>query len=235
MKLIFNIFNRIELLPQFLCYYRKMGVDVFICGIWNGKNNPLWNEVNDASIIKVESFSGSFSGRRDSESQNLLRKKYVKPDEWFCCADLDEFYVIDDYNNFNDLTIAAEEESAELVWGRFVDRITSDGTIPENVENDIWEQFPLEIELTRNVANGCCEKVILSKGKIPINPGHHYFFEPDYKAFIKIGKVMHFKWWGKLVDYLYFRLNHYKKLGLPWYQESEKLIEYINQHNGRLV
>src|SRR5437773_12048735 len=129
MNLICNVVHDCRLLPYFLKYYSSCGVSRFIFGIWNGRSNPLWDEVVNGTqqhqVVVVPSFYEPFNGELDGISQDRLRLEYVRPNEWYAVADLDEFHRIPGYENFQEAAAAAEREGAHLIRGYFLDRFSN--------------------------------------------------------------------------------------------------------------
>lgn len=236
MQLIFNIEDSIQLLPQFLAHYTALGFNRFHVGVARGQANPLHEQIRlgcapfDCTI--GHGVSAHFTGPADADAANVLRGKYVAPADWYGIADLDEFHDYSPFGSVQELLEVAVAHQANVVSGKLWDRITTDGSIPDRITNaPVSEQFPLGCELTRVVAGGCLKKVMLARGSVPISPGHH---SHRAKALRTQFRVHHFKWHGNLLDRLRRRAVLYRELGLPWWGEFQRMLDYLERHGGRI-
>lgn len=214
-----------------------MGIEGFVLGIWNGKQNEIWDEINEKNYqdMVLESYSGSFfNGLIDSIAKDENRKKYVPKNEWYCICDLDEFHALPLYHSFPKLAKDAEAEGANVVESEFIDRITTDGTILDSIDpvKSIWHQFPLNAPVTKNIVGGYCMKTMLARSDVKVVSGHHK--NGKNKPFSKRGVTYHFKWWGKIIEYQMERWHSYEANNLTWFMESKRLVEHLKK-NGKLI
>lgn len=242
MKLICNIESRVEILPHFIKYYLHLGVTKFIFGIWRGESNPNWEMIRmvlnnlNVDYIMEKSFDDIvYCGKYDSYYQNFIKDKYINADEWYILCDLDEFHDIFPYISFEELLLDLKTEPCDYIQSILVDRITYDGTIPHNINSqiDIFQQFPISCNITKNICNGWCQKVIMQLGKHTIETGHHNCCG-DVKKFSKIFVTYHFKWVGDIINTLKYRYETYKELKLSWYIESYNMYQYLITHGGKI-
>jgi hypothetical protein len=225
MKLIFSVLDRHELWPHFRDYYQAQGVTQFLCVSYG----PVLDGV---TTIRANIPQQEFTGIGDAQKHNAVMRQHVRPYEWCIIADLDEFHKVPGMTLVQAIQ-QAQADGANHIKGHFHDRVTADGSIPEQLEDDIWQQFPLATNATQVVSGGWMKKVVAVKGSLRINGGHHALHD-DCKAQGKLwqtwAQVHHFKWWGP--NPARFFPSRFK--GKPVYrQELEKLASYF-QENGRI-
>jgi hypothetical protein len=245
MVLICSIYRNIDLLPHFIKHYRSLGINTFIFGVWEGKSNPLWDDLQkyqENGILFEQTGSGIFSGIKDAKSHNHLRWKYVKKGEWYVIADLDEFHQLEDFRHFQELAKHCEEKGANYVRSQFEDRLTTDGSLPTAIDSqlDIFEQFPVSFPVTLKLVKGETNKIIMARKEVKVGAGHHFVksfpnfvkksfpFVKDFHftegfpwlvkcvALNRVFKTAHFKWWGQVVKSLQSRRINDPPQKLPW-------------------
>lgn len=133
-----------------------------------------------------------FNPLTDHEERVRIRSE-LPPDDWIIPVDADEFYG---YPEPIPLRLArVEAEGCDGIAGWFVDRIAADLSLPEVLdEPSLFEQFPLETQLTRHI-NGCPHKILACKNHYKMICGHHNTYDgprPNYSP--EQFKVHHFKW-----------------------------------------
>ncbi len=246
MILICNIYRDIDnLLSHFLQHYYNLGVRNFYFGIHSGESNPVWNRIDSFNkwgleIKKWKSYDGPINGWKEGDTAEFLRQQIQ--DKWYIPTDLDEFHDIGQYRCFQELVNDCEKEEADFVYGNMIDRITENGSIPLNIDPkiDINFQFPVKAKITRPLMGAWDGKVILSKQHFKLLDGHHFpvgFNTPDFKlkVFSKVLKINHFKWFGKLKEKEEEKLESYREVGLGYYEENRKLLDYLEKYNDRLL
>lgn len=240
MRLLTSIENRIEILPHFVKHYIKLGIDKFIFCVWKGNKNDKWDEIidvlkkADVDYVMEQSFdSALYCGKDDSYYQNFIRKKYIDDDEWYVICDMDEFQSIENYSTYKNLLKDVKKEKCGYVGGILVDRVTNDGSIPKNlkVDENIFDQFPINHKMTYEVCKGWCRKSMMQIGEFKIENGHHFC---NSNSFSKQFLVYHFKWVGNIVETLQRRHDYYTKLNLPWKNESKLAYTHIMENNGKI-
>jgi hypothetical protein len=215
MLVIFPIYDDIKLLPYFLRYYSKLGAKKFVCGLYNGKNNPLYEHIRafsenyDLLIYNsvLADFKGLYSAKAERPGLNRIREVFSGDFNWYCIADLDEFHY------FGGESLAAMAREAEkgrfqALQGYFVDRIAVDGLFPD-VAGLLDQRFPLACNLTL-CSGGCDRKIALARSDIPITLGHH---NAKGKIWDMPVEVHHFKWRQGVYDKLLRRLNDKRQQG----------------------
>lgn len=247
MILICNIYRDIDnLLSHFLKHYHNLGIVDFYFGIHGGESNPVWNRIEtfnkwNLRIKKWKSYDGQINGYKEGDSERFL-KSQVSENDWYIPTDLDEFHSIGEYKKFGDLIESCKNENADFVYADIIDRITKDGSIPLIVDPhvDIFRQFPIRSRITKPLLDAWDGKVILAKQSVELYDGHHYpkgFENPEtftLKEFSKKFEIDHFKWFGNLRQKEEEKLESYKNVGLGYYLENQKLLDYLIKHNNRL-
>ena len=247
---ICSVHTNIELLPHFLDHYKKFGVTNFVLGIWNGANNPVWDQIaqyNDPTIRLCKSYDEPLSGAPEAAFANRIREE-LSPNDWYIPADLDEFHVVPGYDNVHDLIHDMDLFNTDFLRGTLVDRTTHDGSIPLHITPTptIWEQFPNQTNITKSLLWACDEKISLARQSVKILEGHHwteYFKWTEHcrdgyswlnYQFKKSSLTHHFKWFGNLLEKEETKLARYKNLGLGYYTENQRLVDHLKSHGGRL-
>jgi hypothetical protein len=221
MKLIFSVLDRHELWPIFRDYYKAQGITQFLCVTYGPR-------LNGVTHIPAPIPPREFNGDRDAQFHNAVIDEYVKPSEWYAIADLDEFVVFPDGSTLCEAVARATKDGANLIWGNFRDRITADGSIPTQLEQDIWKQFPLKTNATEALTGGCSTKITAAVGKLHLRGGHHNITDESWKQgkrWQTYSEVHHFKWWGELLAPRFKALPCYQ-------QELDQLEQHIQANNG---
>lgn len=206
---ITNVYHCDELLPYFLEYYRRKGVDKFLLlahgSIPSVSNDIIWQPVNEPYK----------NGHRDNELLTHFKQLYLGANDWFLPVDLDEFVWLPEFKNVHSWC-----GDWDYVPGIFIDRIARDGRIHEIRKNEsLDEQFPLAAPITRILCGGCPDKVSFARADVETSSGHHYA-SGRRAPFTAV--VHHFKWGGKN-----FWAHMYHKQACYGYNEvSDFLYEY---------
>lgn len=238
MKLFFSVVDRIDLWPHFRRHYEQQGVTEFFCLTYgsDGNRNILDDDVThwEINIPKTD-----YTGKQDSINQNIFIAMNVHPMEWFVVADLDEFHVVPGMTLI-DAARLAEADGTHYIQGRFFDRVTADGHLPAQLEDDIWNQFPLSTNATVVVAHGETNKISVARGDCRFNAGHHWLSNawkrnhPKWKPWKTKSKTYHFKWWGgdgtgESVAQFFDRRYHDLA---PYRRELNNLFTHVRTHDG---
>jgi hypothetical protein len=130
-------------------------------------------------------------------------------------------------------TQQADSDGANYIKGLFADRITADGSFPAQLEDDIWQQFPLCTDVTERVCDGCPKKIVAIKGPTPVGGGHHIFDDaiptPYYKPWAPNAWIHHFKWWGPNPEQFFW--DRFDEQGL-YRTELVLMLEHLRKHDG---
>jgi hypothetical protein len=225
MKLIFSVRDDIEIWPMFKGFYEIQGITEFLCVSYGPK---LWGD-NVITEYVSEIDKGRSLGYNDSLMQEIVKKKHLKVGEWVVTADLDEFITFGEIekNSITRECELAKSRNCEYILGRFVDRVTTDGSLPEKLEDDIFVQFPICKDITERILGGCSDKVVASRFDVELSAGHHYPVKKNLNMHNRIASVNHFKFWKNSIKRIEKRKNEYQSKNIPWYKESERFLEYI--------
>ena len=225
MKLIFSVLDRYDIWPHFRKHYEEQGVTQFIC-VSYGPKLPGVYTIPAGLPVK------DFTGIKDSICHNRVISQVIEHGEWFLIADLDEFAVVPGIN-LHEATGAADVVGATYICGWFYDRITADGSIPAQLEDDIWKQFPLATNASEVLCGGWTQKVVAVKGPTPVNGGHHDLRDdvPGWwrKQWRVRAQVHHFKWWGENPDKFFW--NRFDEQGC-YREELTRMTNHFRKHGG---
>jgi len=226
LAVITTIVYEASLLPHFLDHYKHLGVNRFIIGTHPQIHDTVRNMVANQP---VELFPISFrmlsTGVEGNNKDELRQEAKFTRNDWLIPADLDEFnqYVAPPL----DLIARAEAENVSHYRGKFADRLSFDGTLSlDHPLPSIWEQYPLEADISQRLVQGCTDKVTLVRGDQSLSAGHHTVEGVD-PAPISC-TVHHFKWRAGVLDALQRRINCYQEQGIPWWVESKRVLDYFS-------
>lgn len=245
-----TIDDRIELVPFFLEYYARLGVDRFIIGLWNGFDNPIhdkllamlseWSPPGVSTEIETSlvcDYNG-YCGVNETPWLNEARLRYVAENDWYAVADLDEFYAFAG-RTFPEMIEAALAQNCHAVTGAegaaFVDRVAPVGfpSIPhyERARTLLDDTFPLATDLTRSCGCGT-SKVALARNDVTIFSGHH--FCQGHPCLVNSVDVHHFKWNANVIGLLTRRHLAYHAQRLPHAPESSRFMHlFMSNPNWR--
>lgn len=225
MKLIFSVLDRYELWPHFKRHYEAQGVTQFICVSYGPKLPGTYT-------IEAKVPVAQFSGELDAALHNSVIKRVIEPGEWFIIADLDEFAVVPGMS-LAQVVQKADAGGYNIIRGLFADRVTADGSLPAELEEDIWQQFPLTTDATEYICEGCPKKMVAIKGPLPVSGGHHILKQGTpaevYNIMPENAWVHHFKWWGP--NPAEFFWNRFDEQGL-YREELKMMLAHFEKHGG---
>lgn len=238
LRVLSSISYDAALLPHFVDYYRGLGVENFAISV---------HEQRPGILAVVEALAATlgpgitlhpasaWQERTGVEgaNKNDLRRRVAQLEDWLIPADLDEFIQFP-------LPLPALigkliEADAQCVMGRFRDRLAWDGVlVPTAPTPSVWEQYPLEADISSQLVKGLCTKVVLCRDDCEIGSGHHFVRGTARVLSGTSGIVHHFKWRAGLADALTQRVAIYRREKVPWVDESERVLAYLAEH-GRIV
>lgn len=189
-----------------------------------------WLEQRDIAVQRCLTHVRVYNPfEHDAEYHRI--KAGLSPDTWVVYADADEIYEYPEpvYDYFKKL----DAQGIEAATGYFVDRVAADFSLPEVTSEPLFEQFPLETALTRNLCGGNCDKVCGFKNRHCVEFGHHHVIGNVRQTATQL-KVHHFKWTAGL------RERSLKLLGveeerISWKSETRALLDYISEDGKRLL
>ena len=236
---IVGIVHSYDLLPYYLNHYRGLGVDKFVISCDPDDLDPTGelqqNLLAQADIELVDLPAGFRRSKMVGMIEEEVRSRTAA--DWAIPADLDE---LNQYpGDLRELVAQLERDGATHVTGELRDRLAPGGVLAElgSFEDgiSIWDQYPLEANVTAKLAGGLTEKVLLSRGDLAWTMGHHRLRDAlTLRAFESRGVAHHFKWRQGLTRSLAWRIENEKRLRMPWCKESIQLSNYLLEH-GRIV
>ncbi|MFI5571313.1 glycosyltransferase family 2 protein [Streptomyces sp. NPDC051740] len=163
------------------------------------------------------------------------------PDDWWVVADLDEFQLYPD--GLTAVIAYCERNGYDFVQGAFLDRVASDGTLPEpdrSAPEALWRQYGLAGLLTLRLLHARPTKVTLARGRTELSYGQHNSWSgrsvPPGDIY---AQVHHFKWTGSACTRLARRAESYASGA--WeinnsviIEESLAFLEHVDAHGGRI-
>jgi hypothetical protein len=213
--------DRYELWPHFKRHYEQQGVTQFICVSYGPQLPGTYTIQANVPVAK-------FTGNLDATLHNNVIQRVIEPNEWFLIADLDEFAILPGMT-LAQATRQADADGANCIKGLFADRITADGSFPAQLENDIWQQFPLCTNATERICGGCPTKIVAIKGPTPVSGGHHILASAAPMPWVFNAWTHHFKWWGTNPGQFFW--NRFEEPG--YYRvELMRLRQHLEKHDG---
>lgn len=232
-----------KLLPHFLNHYSKLGVTEFIIAVIYYQDNETeivdyvrnYCKEYNASIFPLKkSIIGS---HKDDIEKYLKSKHYVKPNEYIIYADIDEFFeypapmseIIDEMN----------KQNIWCICSNFNDRISSDGSLVDIVENiNLGKQFVLGCTITNKILQGWTQKVILQRGRVVLQSAAHHDTKSGMLDRYPIGNksqyfIHHFKWRSGLIEQIEHRLKN-KYSSTIYTNEQKRFMDYYRFNNNKI-
>lgn len=215
------------LLPQFAAYYRRLGVaDILV--LVNKYSPPDAADLaraNDCIPLQTEDYCPAYGAEPTLAESRALQAHCKDPRAPVIFADLDEFYEFP--GPLSELAARIKRGSLDAVRGRFLDRVTVDGSIPLTPPSaDIWREFPIGCELTAAIIQVNTEKVMLTHASAKISGGHHGIKgRPRYAP--RWGIAHHFKWRGSVVEKARVMQARYADEGKPQAEKIARLLAWL--------
>lgn len=183
------------------------------------------------NVVLIE-HRGVFNGENDAALHNSMRETYVERGGWYVICDLDEFHDPPGGVRLIELSRLMESDGASCVTGLLLDRVARDGTIPPklNFNLSLAGQFPMMLNITKEISGGVQTKVLMAKQHIPVLPGHHTC---NGVCWNNEGVVHHVKWFGKVVEETHRRALAFKSQNLCYQNQSQRLSQYFFKSGER--
>jgi hypothetical protein len=238
---IVGVVHAYDLLPYYLSHYRKLGVDRFAVAC-NPKELDREGDLKRTLALQADVDVCSLPrGFRRSNLVGMIeeevRQRIATPDDWVIPADLDELNQYPE--ELHELTEKMRQHGFTHVTGKLRDRLARSGVLtalkPFERSVSIWEQYPLEADVTARITQGSTKKVLLSRGDLGWTAGHHRMRpSPLLKPFPSTGVAHHFKWRDGLAQTLTWRVQNEERARAPWSHESARLSDYLRER-GRIA
>lgn len=237
---ITTIYRNTGLLAQFIQHYLKWGFTDFhlLVNVMSGSTS-LVDQVRDTvkNFPQVSIFE-VYHERRDADvdAGHALecQRQRVSPQDWLTSADLDEFHQFPyPLQEIVDRCLFEADPQPLCVYGKLVDRVTGDGSLPElNPLVPVADQFPSSALVTQTILGGSCDKIMLQPGGVNLSSGHHNAY--SMRPFLE-GRPHHFKWHAQIFALVRERLEILKAIGYGHWVESERLVRYLEKHKRLVV
>ena len=227
-----------SLLKHFVKYYTSLGVESFIIAIDERTPTILSSTKEICATLQAEIKIVPVSERQrktgvEENNKEEMREKYVSQDDWIIPADLDEFIQFP--AEIPKLIDEMIQNQATFINGIFSDRLSHSGILTSTDQTQyIWEQYPLEAEVSSKLVKCWCTKVTLARGDCVLTSGHHNVIAPCKPLINRKCKIHHFKWRLGLKEALEKRIDTYKKANVKNGAESERILLHL-QKNGRII
>ena len=233
MLIIFPVLDRIKLLPFFLKYYASMGATQFVCALYNGERNPLYDQIlsfasqyNLHLRTSVNCNFDRYSPQREMLGLNKIRMEFAGKSDWYGIADLDEFHFCGG-RTIPETIGEAEARKSNAVHGVFFDRIAAGGGFSEIGAASLDDTFPLSCNLTF-CSGAACNKIAFARSHVRIERGHHHAKTTVWRNAVE---VHHFKWQKGIFEMYEDRYRRFKRLGLPQAnRELPAMLKLINRN-----
>jgi hypothetical protein len=220
-----------------LDHYARLGFDSLTVNVHLDRcSDPLLQEVTTIARSFGAEIGSVFAGKWLQSVNPFLygHSQRQKPSDWFVLADIDELQVYP--TNLRTFFEQMDSLGFDYIEGCIVDRIARDGTLPAVVDDvAIWDQFPLAGLITYPVLRANILKIVAAKGFVNLTPGQHSACNgigcPRDCQYIP---VHHFKWSASVVERLRKRVELYKTFDEPIWPESQRFIDYMEQHCGKI-
>ena len=239
---IVGIVHQYDLLPYYLQHYRQLGVEKFFTVCEPEQLDPsgdLKAFLSAQKDIEVVGLPRAFKrSNLVGMIEEEIRQAVATASDWIIPSDLDE---LNQYPaSLTEIIKNMEKDNQHHVLGEMKDRISSDGTLTKLIafghDIPIWQQYPMEGDVTKLITQGRVDKVLLSRGDLALGIGHHQLRdERPNQSYPQQGFAHHFKWQDGLEETLKWRIENEKKGRLPWCAESERLSQYLSTNNGKII
>ena len=115
-----------RLLPKFIEYYKRLGVDEFLV-ILNTSDQGPHNILSIYKISTVSSWVSEFSEHTKQQCERQIIEKHCSINDWVLYADLDEFqYYPKGLREHLDI---CNRYKLDFLEGRLLDRVSRDGSL----------------------------------------------------------------------------------------------------------
>jgi len=231
----------LELLPHWLEHYTSLGVDEILLGVFDEVETESERQTEKiTSRYRIRRFAQHWKTCSEDEQYaqraSACRRAGARPGTWIMHTDLDELH---EYPcPIHRVVQAAAEQNVRAIYGNFMDRVAADGSLPRVLaEPTLWEQFPIECDLTQKILSGGTQKVMLARYQFRVSPGHHEaLLAPPGPAPIGSAddyRVAHFKWHGDVKGRMQWGLEDSKPTA-EWKGEARRFLAWLAAHDGRI-
>lgn len=230
------------LLDHFLKHHCDLGITDFALILHQvsdrSESDGALSVLDRYRIRPADIWSGEFDSVEKHRRLSELFEATVREEDWVIPADLDEFRVFP--ARMTEFLAACERGGFLYVSGQLLDRISLTGQLPTlTAEPSLWRQFPLACRVTHSILGAWTAKVVALKGLLRFGQSHHHLddgLRDGFRPFEypEVLDIHHFKWDASLIRRLRERVAVYRRLELGWYEESERLLTFLERNGGIL-
>ena len=202
---------------------------------------------------------GGFDSVAAGKLKRELQREFIPQHDWVVHADLDEFHEYP--APLVQYLEECERNGRDIVTSCFIDRITPDGSLPriQHVsEGSLFQQFPLCANIVGDLKKGTTVKFMAFRAYFGATGSNHFVEVPPWsvrhpsrrrkplrKMMDELGmlsfeerlqrdvRVHHFGWSLDTIEKYKERRDHYRALGLDWFEESQRFLDALDV-DGRL-
>lgn len=223
------------LLPYFLKYYSRIGVERFVYNVY-GPDLERYERIEQVFEDCGVSYERGFwerekrpTGRnrivRICKLVNRRKRKFLS--DWTFYPDLDEFaeFPGDNIREYVD----SLPGPVRIVQGEWWDRVAGDGSLAEIVPGrPLEEQFPVTAKLAC-LFSPVTHVIVACKGSA--SPEHHPKIgrQAARRAFSDLIPVHHFKWNSGIKERLQERYKYYPAMKAPT-ASIARVVKYLEKH-----
>jgi len=235
--------QRISWLPQFVQHYRTVGVERFLLTLQlePGAAQQARDRDYERFLAVLSSlgigegirWESEWNGRAAMGHERTVVRQYLGKEDWILWCDSDELQVYP--TSLPEMVQRCEEHDVDFLRGALVDHVAADYSLAAfDAQSSIWDTFPNAFNVTMALAHGDPRKVVLARESVRLSAGKH---EPigtqDLKTIVGWVQVHHFKWEATLLDRLRSRVRPEWRAQFPWWEESQRLLDYFAANNSR--
>ena len=227
------VYDDTQLVPHFLRHYAALGVDTILIAAHDSVYKAVAATAQGfpAFVDRVECAHFDCAQKLSFEKE-LLARHGAGPGDFVIYCDIDEFHEYP--APLAEIMRRMAENDIAAVRGQFVDRLARDGRLASiQSTTDLFSQFPIACRVSRDILQAFDEKIMLCRGWVSINSGHHKSLNASCGPAPVPGNyfVHHFKWTAGLIARLRKRLAQ-GNVGEDYIRECNALFEICGDDRG---
>lgn len=217
------------LLPYFLKYYSRIGVEQFIVNAYE-RDPERYRRILDVVREHCASWQKGFWERKKplhcrDRTVRLGRMAEARKflGDWALYPDMDEFAEFPG-GSIREYTRSLPPR-VQVIQGRWWDRLASDGTLPAiDPEKPLEAQFPIMARLSDKFFKSNSQVIVACKDRKAESHHPQWLIKAfGSRAFSELLNVHHFKWHSTMVEHLRGRRT-----------PSPGSVRYLDEHDGQL-
>lgn len=222
-----------DILPLWLAHYRPIAAELVVLDLVEPGDDV--SSLRELCKTAGAHFFELNAERFDANAGMRGLRKAVEtiPADWVIHADSDE--LLYEAAELPAIIELMEQEGADYAVAWMADRLAPGGKLAglERIRTvaDLEAAFPARAAVTQYLAKGNSMKVCLSRW--PLTGWMHDVEEGQSKKGSRRLTLEHFKWRAGLEERLRKRIRDHEATGVPWGDESARLLEELKTH-GRI-